>query len=338
VRVTSSAVRKTTYVLGAGASYHAGFPLCSELWPKMAMWVVDSQPVDSEYRRAIDTMIALHGLVVDVEDMFTNLDLGRGVFQALNEDRRNGLRGTIARGLRDYFKSVCGQHIEASLYKAFASRVAGGDQIVTFNYDVALENALIGARKFGVKNGYGFAADWDETDSEVKVLKLHGSINWIGALFRGVTQGFSAFSNSLGERPFVDNVESLFPGYPSRVLDRSFPGGGVAGGASTLVLPTYEKKYSVETSVGDEWGPFFESLWSQAAEAVEQSDRIVIIGYSMPDADHRSRALLLWGANKRAEVFLCCAGSNETLKRSFQTHEFWRVVEVGDFSDFLALN
>jgi hypothetical protein len=81
---------------------------------------------------------------------------------------------------------------------------------------------------------------------------------------------------------------------------------------------------------------FFRILWSQASDAVEQADRIVIVGYSMPEADHRARTLLLWGANKRAEVFLCCAGSNGTLKRSFETHGFCRVIEVGIFADFLA--
>ena len=203
---------------------------------------------------------------------------------------------------------------------------------------MALENALIKARKFGVKNGYGtsFVADWEEPDSLVEVIKLHGSINWIGMIFGGATQGYSAFTNSLGERPFVDNVGSLLPAYAGRVLDTSFKGGGVTGGATTLVLPTYEKKFSVGTSVGEEWGPFYESLWSQATDALRQSHRIVIIGYSMPEADHRAQAILLWEANKRAEVYLCCAGSNETLKRRFQTHGFQRVVEVGAFSDFLS--
>jgi hypothetical protein len=39
----------------------------------------------------------------------------------------------------------------------------------------------------------------------------------------------------------------------------------------------------VKTSLGNEWVPFYESLWSQATESLERSDRIVIIGYSMPE-------------------------------------------------------
>ena len=206
--------------------------------------------------------------------------------------------------------------------------------VVTFNYDVALETELIRVHKFRVRNGYGSSleADWDELDSDVTVLKPHGSINWIAGLFGGATGGLRSISNSLGERPFVNNVDSLFPDYPSRVLDKTFPGGGVAESA-TLILPTYEKEFSVTTSLGNEWIPFYESLWSQAAESLEGSARIVIIGYSMPDADFRSRALLLWNANRRAEVFLCCLSSNETLKAQFRSHGFGRVRDVGSFAD-----
>jgi hypothetical protein len=326
----------TTYVLGAGASYHAGFPLCSALWSQMVFWVLDSQP-EPTYRQAVDTVVALNGPVTDVEEMFTNLDSGRGVFEALAEDHRTGLKRAIRRCLRDYFKSITRQSLNAPLYATPADKVSTGDRIITFNYDVSLENALISARRFGVKNGYGrtFVATWDEPDSEITVLKLHGSINWIGSIFGGLSQGFGCFVNSLGDRPFVDNTESCLPTYTSRVLDTRLRGGGIANEAPTLILPTYEKKYMVSTSVGYEWGDFYESLWAQAAESLESSDRIVMIGYSMPPADTRARSLLLWANNKRAEVLLFCSGANEALKNEFENHGFGRVTSVGAFEDFL---
>jgi len=326
----------TTYVLGAGASLHAGYPLCSTLWSKIAMWVLASRDLDSEYRRAVDTITALHGPIIDVEEMFTDLDLARGAFQGLSQEQRNSLEGAIRRCIRDYFKSICVDRLDAPLYDSFAKMVQPGDCVVSFNYDVALENSLIAAQKFRAKNGYGKSLQgvWDEPDSEVTVLKLHGSINWIAVLFGGVTTGWGAFRNSLGQRPFVDNVDSVFPSYPARILDTSFPGGGVSGGGTSLVLPTYEKRYSVATSVGNEWGPFYQSLWVEAADAIQRSERIVMIGYSMPNADRRSRALLLWGTNKLAEILLCCGGSNATLKRTFEDHGYWRVVDAGMFADF----
>ena len=102
------------------------------------------------------------------------------------------------------------------------------------------------------------------------------------------------------------------------------------------MLPTYEKEFLVKTSVGNEWIPFYESLWSQAAEFLEKSERIVIIGYSMPAADHRAGALLLANSNKRADLFVCCASSNESLGARFREHGFPRVHQMGGFGDWLA--
>jgi len=101
----------TTYVLGAGASYHAGFPLCSALWAQMMFWVIDSQS-DPTFRQAVDAVVALNGPVTDVEEMFTNLDNGRGAFKALTEGQRKRLRRSIRRCLKHYFKSITHQHLK----------------------------------------------------------------------------------------------------------------------------------------------------------------------------------------------------------------------------------
>jgi hypothetical protein len=57
----------------------------------------------------------------------------------------------------------------------------------------------------------------------------------------------------------------------------------------------------------------------------------------MPLPDKRSRALLLWEANKRARVILCCGESNSTLRTEFLDHGFWRVQDAGTFETFLGV-
>jgi hypothetical protein len=308
----------------------------------MAAWVIWSQSQRLEHRQLIDIVSALHGPVVDAERVFTDLDLREGAFRALTDAQRDKLTGSFRSCLSDYLKSVSRLRNKASRYEVFANRIEIGDVIVTFNYDVSLENELIRAQKFRVRNGYGFKATWNERDSDVKVLKPHGSINWIGLIDGGAraaregderfsfSTGQADFSNHYGPHPFVDNLDSVFPDYPGCILDNDFPGGGVTPSSTTLVLPTYQKKYSVKTSIGPQWASFYDNLWSQAAEALQQADRIFLLGYSMPEADRRSRALL-WSSNKQAEVLLCCATSNETLKLSFETHGFWNVHEKGSF-------
>jgi hypothetical protein len=68
---------------------------------------------------------------------------------------------------------------------------------------------------------------------------------------------------------------------------------------------------------------------------LERCGRIVIIGYGMRDADHRSQELLLLNPNKRAEVFVCCASSNETVNAQFRGHGFGRVRDMGNFTDLV---
>lgn len=325
----------TTYVLGAAASVHAGYPLCSELWPKMSVWVVETQSPDSDFRKAIDEIATLSGPVADIESVLTDVDLGQGAFQALEKGVRWKTMGTIRRCVRAYFKSIHDSHRGAALYEAFARTVNKGDVVLTFNYDTALENELIRAGKFCVREGYGFPAKWDGLDSEVKVLKPHGSINWIALLFGGRRNSFQS-ADSLGRQPYIDNNDSALTKYPNRVLDNSFPGGGVTDGATTLVLPTHEKRFSVRTSLGNEWSSFYQFLWSEAARSLELSNRIVIIGYSLPKADCMSRSVLLWSANRRAEVLICSGSSSSSIRTEFEDHGFWRALEGGTFEEFLG--
>jgi hypothetical protein len=325
----------TTYMLGAGASSHAGYPLCSELWPNMAAWAIETEPPDPGFRKAIDEIATLTGPVADIESVLTDVDLGQGAFQALEESDRWKIMGTIRRCVRAYFKSIHDGHREAALYEAFARTVTRGDVVVTFNYDTALEDELIQAGKFRVRDGYGFPAKWDEHYSDVTVLKPHGSINWIALLFGGSLKSGQS-DNSLGRQPYVDNNDSVLTGYPNRVLDNSFQGGPVTDGATTLVLPTHKKRFSVRTSLGDEWSSFYHSLWSKAAESLERSERIVIIGYSLPKADRMSRSVLLWSANRRAELLICSGSASSSIRADFEDHGFWHALEVGTFEQFLG--
>jgi len=333
--------RMTTYVLGAGASVHSGCPLCSNLWSAMSTWARQTSHSGSSYIDTINSVEKLNGPVADVELMFTNLSVGQKNFSKLSGPDRQRLQGSIRECLKDFFVSIDSQNLPASLYAALANEIETGDTLISFNYDIALEKELIRAKKFHVRDGYGssFVQGWDEPSSDVTVLKPHGSINWVGLLFGGARGGsVGTFSNSLGQRPFVDNSDLLFSDYPGRILDKDFPGGPVANQGVTLVLPAHEKQFLVRTSAGSEWINFYESLWSQAAESLKKSERIVVIGYSLPIADSRANTLILRGCNKDAEVFLCCASSNPSMAARFRESGFRRVRRVGSFEDWLALD
>src|SRR5712692_9986379 len=89
----------TTYILGAGASVHAGYPLTKALWSRLVAYT-HSEIASNTMLRAIETISALYGPVSDIETMLTAVDRGDAGFQDLTAEERGrvagGVRGTIA--------------------------------------------------------------------------------------------------------------------------------------------------------------------------------------------------------------------------------------------------
>lgn len=175
---------------------------------------------------------------------------------------------------------------------------------VTFNYDLSIERSLQAAGLWHVNDGYGFRLAPQGASSPVRVLKLHGSTNWRGLLFGGGT-GFLTAGNSLGQRPvlcsrpdfeylgFPDFIDPLVGQLPSAVT------------ITAMIMPILKKAFFKETTFGQEWQAFWDMLWGQAGKALDAADEIVLIGYSMPEANERTRALLLDNPNKGARVTIC---------------------------------
>jgi hypothetical protein len=107
------------------------------------------------------------------------------------------------------------------LYAALArDRIQPGDAVVTFNYDLACERALHNAGLWEISNGYGFDLGLESIPrSKVKLLKLHGSTNWMGVLFGG-NMGFSQASSVYDQRPAIFGKRNFaFLGYSEDIRD-----------------------------------------------------------------------------------------------------------------------
>jgi hypothetical protein len=77
-----------------------------------------------------------------------------------------------------------------------------------------------------------------------------------------------------------------------------------------MILPARCKQFFVETSLGRRHERFWDGLWSQAAEALKYSEKVVICGYSVPEYDQRACDLLLKG-NYLASIEVCCGEDTE---------------------------
>ncbi|MEO1286442.1 MAG: SIR2 family protein [Chloroflexota bacterium] len=184
------------YFIGAGFSKPAGLPLGSEL---TAMILRKAKSLDSLYENILklDLLRYLRYLriakkieitedEIDIEDFITYLDIERVL--ALEDDfSQEGnrtqvlIRNLIALVLFEKQQSMT--KADWFLYENFASNLGKNDIVVTFNYDTILEVAMerIGKkfRLFPVRIKRDNTVDFSQ--SEVIILKMHGSINWFYA-------------------------------------------------------------------------------------------------------------------------------------------------------------
>ncbi|HUI41400.1 MAG TPA: hypothetical protein VL523_05475 [Terriglobia bacterium] len=311
------------FVLGAGASVHAGYPLTNDLGPKLVKWA--SENAAQPNVPWIDTSSLLgHGSLGDIEEIVT----------ALEASKKDG--GTLA-GLREalcaYFDSI--RPVEAELYGRLADSVGIGDTILSFNYDLSLELELRRRGKWQVRDGYGFEVGIPAIPrSPLKLLKLHGSTNWTDLPFGGARGTFLASGESLGDRPvFPWGFDHL--GYPGVSDPRYVLGPLIRSGS--LVLPSRKKEYFVRTSLSPrEREGFWNSLWAQATEALRQAAEVTLIGYSVPAADERAQKLIFGCRNSTAAVTVCCKRDNRRLSDEFQRNGFENVrTDLLSFEDWL---
>jgi len=183
-------------VLGAGFSRAAALPIASELWSEVrertralsdraAKFHSDLREY-IEYKHRCDGESDLSPETVDFEDFMRFLDIQHFLeLRGSDTWSVDGNEGTIV------VKTLIGQILAErmpvtvpELYVEFARKLRPNDYVLTFNYDVLLENALDAAGipfrlfpdRYSEVSEYG--ATSDDSNPEVVVLKLHGLIDW----------------------------------------------------------------------------------------------------------------------------------------------------------------
>jgi hypothetical protein len=330
----------TVFVLGAGASVHAGYPLASELGEEMYSWAGQNSQTVGHLTGFIESLRELYGSLSDFERILTELTEcpAGSPAEALGTQRGN-TRGAIEALIPEFFWSKSQEKIDRDYYGDLARyHVREGDVFVTFNYDLACERALKTADLWEISDGYGFDVLLGQLPTaKVKVLKLHGSINWLGVLFGG-NAGFSQVSSAYGPRPCLFGSRYFsFLGYPPEIHDPLCQGISRPGGEPALILPGLHKSFFHQTFAGREWQPFWDHIWDMAGEAVRSADEIVVIGYSMPEADERARELLLKCSNPEAEILVFSGNSTHKICEEFREKGFGKTGsdEPRRFEDYL---
>ena len=323
------------FILGAGASHHAGYPLAAAMGKCLAAWI-NTLPAEHQYRSCLEQISELYGGLENFESILADLMTATPGSRAASLGvTRPYLLSDLKEALRDHFDSI--RSAPAPLYDKLARVLRQGDLVITFNYDLGVERALRAAGLWDIRTGYGFSIEAAEQPSPVGVVKLHGSTNWRALLFGGMTGFFAGGGNSLGNRPvlfFRPDLEYL--GYTDFVDPRCVRLDSAAS-LPAMIMPALPKTFHFATTYGKEWKEFWDVLWWRAERAIANADELAIIGYSLPIADERARAMLLGSANKAVRLSICCGKTSASLEQEFRQHGFTNIQGgAATFDDFLA--
>lgn len=329
-----------TFVFGAGASLHAGYPLTARLGDHLLDWARQNDAF--MWRGALEELFDQYGSLTDLERILTELHerpSGSPPAAWSKTQCGNTIMG-VKVAVPELFNSVRGKSVPGrDLYGEFArKKIRDGDAILTFNYDLACERALRTQGAWEVGDGYGFSLGVGTSPlSKTKVLKLHGSTNWLGMLFDG-NMGFSQVSDVYGPRPCLFSERDFtYLGYSKDVCDPMRKGVTRTGANPALILPTLHKNFFHQTSFGREWEPFWNHIWEQGQQSLRSAEKIVVIGYSMPKADERARELLLKHSNPDAEILVFSGSRTRAICEDFLENGFRKVSSFGDgyFEEYL---
>jgi len=194
-----------------------------------------------------------------------------------------------------------------SLHNKFIDKILSGEaetSIISFNYDLLLDQTLMGRgltanidfsyyiwlhqySQIGGNDNKDIFAIFRKAyipNDKIELLKLHGSLNWFVLLNHANLQPEADMYAIAGKENI--QVNSYYNLHLS---------GGEAYNKSNVLLqraiiaPVLEKLKKFKSTFS------FESLWTRSLERLKEAEKIVFIGYSMPQADYLARWLFRMG-------------------------------------------
>lgn len=322
--------REIVYFLGAGAT-KADFP-AAPLGDEL-LHAILSQGEFSVLRSLLERLFDAQSLQRDapqnlrprLDDVFTLLESsinGRAPIPlGMTLEDVISCRSLLIAAIAKTIERVLGQ-ARGPLAVRFAQFLRDTPQIVvSTNYDVVMDNALFECDNLNygvtVRSAVGrsgavpegrpderryYRADprYDHLvrKGHVPLLKLHGSLNWLSC-------------------PRCDELDvTLLEKGTAEIL--TFPELGRCGfGFCTaryqalLVGPSLEQRYE---------NRILREVWTQAELALSRAERLIVVGYSLPEADYLIRAMLARHFSKRSEgVLVVSRGESGTVDPPLET-------------------
>jgi NAD-dependent SIR2 family protein deacetylase len=178
-------------------------------------------------------------------------------------------------------------------------RQSRNDAVITFNYDLVLDDAL---RRIGIEPEYHIPPQFLSAKENTtprgtfSVLKLHGSTNWgvcakcndtVVVLPSKVTASPAEFR---ALRCWKCHAQKYHP---------------------LLIPPSWDKS---------EYGRIMQSVWKKAVEELISATRICIVGYSMPETDAFFKYLLTLALSENHQLYkLIVVDLSEELEARYES-------------------
>ncbi|CCO07009.1 hypothetical protein [Desulforamulus hydrothermalis] len=222
-------------------------------------------------------------------------------------------------------------------HHSIAQSLKPGDTVISFNYellmDYALRHLVSSNSKWYIKDGYGINCvslssahrrsslpDPAAGSSNVKLLKLHGSLNWLYCPQCGQLYAYE-HRNAKGQSIIIHGMANMIQCTAAHCCHRL---------SRVIIPPTLMKNYQ---SI-----PFIPHLWRQARNALQQAKEIIVIGYSFPATDFRSNWLFrkaMVNNKSLQKVVIVDTAEGYPLKKLLEKHRsIFRVDDLVFYNSF----
>lgn len=246
-------------------------------------------------------LLKRNNIRISLEDVFTAFDKSISMRENTKDYsyvQMDILQHSLLRLFVYYFADKTNKHSytcqDYENVMLFLERQLGNISIITTNWDVLLEQYIHNA---GLKYDYHFNSEYvmddmnkekdikSESDEAIKLLKIHGSINWFRCLRCGTLQICGA--DECGQYLFDDLKE-----------EKCNQCGQAAYGEQVqlkpeIITPTMLKSINSQ---------LYSNLWQNAAYQLQKADKVIFCGYSLPIADFEFRYLLKQNIKRTAKI------------------------------------
>ncbi len=247
-------------------------------------------------REKIRECLEKSNISVSLEDVFTSFDKtyqSREFFHKYSSQYIDEIKESITRLFVYYFSKYCKNHTydkgDYLEFFNFLKKHVPNAAIISTNWDVLTETYL---EKYKINydlslNDEYFVQDGSykpKSQKTIRVIKIHGSINWFRCLNCGKINIVS--SNDCGNHLFDDESPEICKSCGEiRDTEILFQ--------SQIITPTMMKSLN---------GQLYANLWSSARDALQNADHVIFVGYSLPIADFDFRYMLHQSISNNAKI------------------------------------